>query len=446
MNKKLIGLSMILFILGFFMIIIDNVFAETYFSEDFEDFPTDWSISTNGAGTITKSDTQFYEGSYSCKIYSPSYSDRAYATQEFTQISGDHHLHFNIWVDSSVQPATISQIILLYDTSAGTVSFYPILKYQDSAYYLVEVSGEHISVISTEEWIKVDGYYNATNDKIKYYINDVYKGEFDSYGGVSEPHIIYIGDTSTVDQNGFYYLDNIVIDDETEGEPDNPPYYSNVGDNGVTQVGEDVTVSCYWEDDFELNWTIVSHNSTGNYQNFTVSCSGNASWSNKTFQLNYTSNIKVGYLFYGQDNASQWNSTSYYYITTTPLYIVFNHNNSTQGRFYVDLVYTANETENSYDYNETIFLLSATYNSSYVWCNFTYGETTVTENFYDYQTDGNRTLWCNFDVCNATGNGNGGYTETDLHEYFVLGAVISVFVSVIVMLIVIDKKDLIRGK
>jgi len=235
---------------------------------------------------------------------------------------------------------------------------------------------------------------------------------------------------------------------EYETVADNPPYYSNIDDNGITQVGEMVTCSSYWEDDFELDTCYIEHNATETPTNYSISVSGSSSWANKTFQLAFTKNVKVAYKFWCSDNASQWNSTSYYYITTTQLYVTFNLNNSTQGRFYIDLVNTANNTQNGYNYNQSIFLLGATYNSSYVWCNFTYSETIITENFNNYLTGGNDTVWCNFDVANITanGNGNGEYTETDLHEYFVLGAIISAVCVSISLVIIIDKKDLIRGK
>lgn len=234
---------------------------------------------------------------------------------------------------------------------------------------------------------------------------------------------------------------------EETAPPDDVPVYSSVGDDGVTQVGESVTVYSYWEDDFELDICYIEHNATETPTNYSISVSGSSSWANKTFQLAFTKNVKVAYKFWCSDNASQWNSTSYSYITTTQLYITFNLNNSTQGRFYVDLVNTANNTVNGYDYNETVFLLGATYNYNYSWCNFTYSETVIEENFYDFQTSGNETVWCNFDVCNMTSeNGNGEYTETDLHEYFVLGVIISAVCVSISLVIIIDKKDLIRGK
>ena len=229
--------------------------------------------------------------------------------------------------------------------------------------------------------------------------------------------------------------------------PDNAPTYSDVGDDGVTQVGEYVTVSCYWEDDFAIDTCYVEHNSTGTYTNYSIPVSGSSSWANKTFQLNYTSNIKVGYRWFCCDNASQWNITNYSYITTTPLYITFNLNNATRGRFYVDLVNTANNTQYGYNYNQSILLLGATYNNNYIWSNFTYSNVNITTNFYNYLTNGNNTIWCNFDIANITSSsGSGNYTETDLHEYFVLGAVIGGVCCVVFAIIIIGKEDLIRGK
>jgi len=391
MNKKLIGFSIIFSLLCSLMIIINIVFAD------------EWIRPTGHNDTDGRwfSETNIYDEAGTSTCGYNAYTSGSYFWGRFIEFS---------FPEISSNKLKFSVVAIWYEG-------YPV----DS----VDIDGYDGS------WFNIyQGTFSAAWNEKSFTERDITKVRFRYYF------------------NWYFEADVYMYDVQIweTAPPDNNPFYSDIGNNGVTQVGEDVTVSCYWEDDFELNWTIVSHNSTGAYVNYTVSCSGNASWSNKTFQLNYTSNIKVGYLFYGQDNASQWNTTSIYYITTTPLYLVFNHNNSTQGRFYVDLVNTANETENSYDYNETVFLLSATYNSSYSWNNFTYSETVITENFYNYTTDGNETMWCNFDVCNATGSGSGEYTEADLHEYFVLGAIISGICVIIGLVVIFDKKDLIRGK
>jgi len=425
MNKKLIGLSVILFLLSSLLGFINNVYA-------------DETTIYVGADAFVRDDYPDNNYGYDNNLFL------------FTQVDKNYRviLKFDLGgLDGglTVESATLRLDCWYVNNLVGGVTDVEVHRVSNDSWVEGGVTwGNQPSYGVVEDvqipfvgWVE----WNITDFVIDEYGGDdvvsvLLKNEVEDYDGTLRRSQYY----SSEYDSGSVKPELVVV----LGSGDNSPFYSNVGDDGVTQVGEDVTVSCYWQDDFELNWTVVSHNSTGSYVNFTVSCSGNASWSNKTFQLNYTSDIKVGYLFYGQDNASQWNYTSINYITTTPLYLTFNLNNSTQGRFYVDLGYTVNETQNDYNYNQTVFLLGATYNKNYTWCNFTDSETTVTENFYDYQTNGNKTVWCNFDVCNATGSGN-GYNETDLHEHFILGVIIAVIVS-FSFIIIMDKKDLIRGR
>jgi len=177
---------------------------------------------------------------------------------------------------------------------------------------------------------------------------------------------------------------------------DDPPEYSNVGDDGVTQVGEYVTVYSYWTDDFELDTAYVEHNSTGTPTNYSVSVSGSSSWVNKTFQLNYTV-VVVRYRIWCMDNASQWNVTSYSSITTTQLTLTFYLNNSTMGAFYVDSVEKSNGTTGSYDYDASVSLMGVPANSSFVFSKFQWDSNFAESNPYSYTTNGNRSIWCIFD-------------------------------------------------
>ena len=214
---------------------------------------------------------------------------------------------------------------------------------------------------------------------------------------------------------------------------DNPPTYSDVGNNGITQVGESADFWCFWEDDFALDTCYFSTNSSGSWYNHTLTVSGVSSWANKTLQLNYTSSVRVNYQWFCSDNASQWSNTSIYFLITTPLYITFNFNNSTMGKFYVDYVNTANETQNSYNYNESILLDGIQLSSDYSFLNFTWIGGNSLINNYDYYTSGNNTIWCYFGL-----SGISGIDES----YFVLGFVIA-GCSILFMVIVLkgEKKE-----
>lgn len=220
-------------------------------------------------------------------------------------------------------------------------------------------------------------------------------------------------------------------------EEDDFPFYSDINDDGVTQVGE--SVQCYIKiyDDFDIDGYILCHNSSGIYVNYTYNLDGVFTYISVTsgFVLNYTQNVLVRYMWYMWDNVSQYNQTSYYSITITPLYITFNLNNSTMGKFNVNHINTANETQNSYDYNQSILLDGIPLNSSYLWNNFTWIDDSTTTNNYDYYTSGNNTVWCNFDLVK---NGIGGIHE----DYFVLGFVIA-GCSILFVVIVLksDKKE-----
>jgi hypothetical protein len=219
---------------------------------------------------------------------------------------------------------------------------------------------------------------------------------------------------------------------------DNAPTYTNAANNGVTQVGETVSLSVQWQDDFSLDTCYFSTNNTGTWANSSLTVSGVSSWANTTMQLNFTSSTLIQYKWYCSDNASQWNTTQTYNITTTALSITFNLNNSTMGSFYVDTVLTANTTANTYNYNQSILLQGVTSSSLFVWQNFTWIGSSTTSNNYVYYTSGNNTVLCNFDVA-GTGTG-----DTNIYHRgygtILLIAVVALSVSGMVLIKVKYKK------
>lgn len=191
-----------------------------------------------------------------------------------------------------------------------------------------------------------------------------------------------------------FWIENHDISAEAE---DSYPEYSNAGDNGITQVGEDATFSVYLEDNLELDVCYFWLNNTGSGVNHTLSVSGVSSWANKTLQLNFTSGNRIEYRWYFSDNASQWVTTSLYYLLTTPLYITFNLNNNTMGNFYVNDILESNQTTIDYNYNESINLVGGAF-SNFTFLNFTWINDFSLNDNYDYITSGNNTIWCYFGI------------------------------------------------
>ena len=226
--------------------------------------------------------------------------------------------------------------------------------------------------------------------------------------------------------DGELYIEYSVISD-------NEPFYSNAGYDNITQVGESADFWVFWEDDFNLETCWFSTNNNGTWANISISVSGLSSWANISLQLNFTANMRVDWKWFCMDNASQWSDTSPYFLTTTPLYITFNFNNSTMGKFKVDNINTANETQNSYNYNQDILLDGITLSSDYVWNNFTWSDGNSIINNYNYTTSGNNTIWCYFGL-----SGVSGIDES----YFVLGFVIAgCAILFIVIVLKSDKKE-----
>jgi hypothetical protein len=72
-----------------FLVVSINQLRDTYktiFKDDFESFPSNWSIDTRG-GTVTKSSIVKLDGSYYLCIYSPDVTNNAYTYTNITEIS-----------------------------------------------------------------------------------------------------------------------------------------------------------------------------------------------------------------------------------------------------------------------------------------------------------------------------------------------------------------------
>lgn len=273
--------------------------------------------------------------------------------------------------------------------------------------------------IGVNTWYEIEYHIDRNTDHYAIeYGGSEYIGDFYQY--VDGIDAFFMHNLRT--QVGTLYVDNFFVRKYQEVEPthgpwgseesqtgDSYPDYYNVGDNGITQVGMTVTVYCNWTDDLNLDTCYLETNTTGTPVNSSISVSGTSSWANGTITLNYTAGLVVYYRWFCSDNASQWNTTSLYNITTTSLYLTFQINNSTRGRFYVDSVYTPGGTSYPFDYSETVFLLGATYSDSYVWTSFNWSGGSSEANFYNFSAISNDTITC---YLNEAGEGGTPETET----------------------------------
>ena len=187
--------------------------VDMYFIEYFENFPVGWTIASGNGGTITKSDLEFFNGSYSARVYSPLLNSYCYGYSLVETSMGDSITSFHIWIDPSIQPDGL-QIIGLQDTVLGGYVWRARLHYHDSNYYLQSDNGgvwTDVTLISPSTWEEVVIYFNDTSDKVHFYLNGLSKGEFDALQGDRNANRVYVGDVSNSVQKGFFYIDDLLI-------------------------------------------------------------------------------------------------------------------------------------------------------------------------------------------------------------------------------------------
>jgi len=196
----------------------------TFDSDNFENFPTGWTVVAINGGVVEKSSTQKHSGSYSCRIYSLASTAEACPYRDFTRLGAvNYHNQVEVYIDSSSVADNDILVAELYDVTTGKASVIALIKYHDGAYYLQNQktgSIEDVCTLTADVFHKIDAYYNYTTGKIHYYIDDVKQGgDWNSYSGASvRPSRNYLGDASTTAglMNGYIYLDDWVLDDATE--------------------------------------------------------------------------------------------------------------------------------------------------------------------------------------------------------------------------------------
>lgn len=250
------------------------VHATTYLSDDFESFTTGWTVGVS-LGTVNKTGTVYYGGSFSGRFYSTASSSMAYCWRDLASpTTADHHYSFWIYIESYTGTDRIT-IIELYNTTAATLSIYTGLTYHDSAYYVqAYYSGAYHDVftISATTWTQVEAYYNYTSGKVHYYKNGAKQGgDWDSHGGASiKVNRAYVGDLSTTSglQNGHICIDDLSVDNTPEPSPpsnnvvtlNSPPYA-----NSTSEAGIDFSFTATFYLGTIQNASLLIYNDTGSF-------------------------------------------------------------------------------------------------------------------------------------------------------------------------------------
>lgn len=285
-------------------------------------------------------------------------------------------------------------ISTIIENLVGGVDYYIVFmnKYSTMRLYYTSYGGSDVSVYKTEGW----GLFDNT---LTGFSTSTYK------------FCLYC----TYD---YYVADSI-------------PQSFNLNNDGISQVGINTTISCNWIDDIGLGGAYLEHNFTGVIQNISISISGLNDWANISIRNNFTYGLVGAYRQFAYDSLGQYNVTNYQYITFTPLYLTLCQNN-TYGNFYHNFNLVSNNTEYPYNYNETVLLLGATYNSSFIINNYVHELIEIEYNPYNYLTDGNKTIFCNFDIYTSGVGSLEGYIE---EEYILLFAIICFIIAIIIVFI-----------
>lgn len=226
----------------------------------------------------------------------------------------------------------------------------------DTCYFSTNNTGtwvnSSISVSGTDDWANTSITLNASLVVVQYmwYCND------------------------TVDQWNVTSVYSITLTDPY-------PWYSDVADDGVTQVGSTVSCSIRWWDNYDLDTCYFSTNNTGVWANSSCTVMGAWSWANKSVTLNSTFGLTVQYMWYCSDSNNQWNVTDVYSIVTTSINVTFCQNDFDMGSFlYGGVELTVNSTVVQCNYNQSFSLMAVPVNASFVFDSFVWDSTSSETN------------------------------------------------------------------
>ena len=215
MKSKFISI-LILGIMIVSLIPIHSVFAATIFEDDFDNADPlgSWTLSEVGVGDVSVSNSIYYDGNSSIKIYDPDGSNWAYMYQTIADYPDDFHSKWVFYVDSSVTPF-YGQIVTFKDDNNGRE--YPFYaNYTAAGKYMLEgyVGSSRVNLIEipTETWIVCDVFIDGIAKTYSLYVNGMLVGVGDgfTYGAPSE--LIEVG-SDNFSSDLVIYFDSIIIDE-----------------------------------------------------------------------------------------------------------------------------------------------------------------------------------------------------------------------------------------
>lgn len=416
---------------------------------EYEDYTTYTEVDEDSDITISENQIDVS----SIRRDANSYVIKDYGEDFFT---GDFEYMFDFYVDWGFTDCeggffTLANDVGAYDTISGN-DFITVFMYKTSANYIFvreRYSGStnqantgysfaddtwwYCNVSRTSNVFRVDVYYDSDRTSLRSYCQ-ITLNNVDDYRYVYVMH----GSSSGWKPDTTCSYSLAYHDFGLESEPDLEPYYNNAGDNGETTVGETLNVFCNWSDDYNLDTCYFSTNTSGVWSNSSLTVSGVNSWANTSLTLNYTYGIVVSYKWYCSDNASQWNTTLTYNVTTTSLNMTF-YFNYTDCSFFVDGITRTNGTILQFNYNQTVSLMGVTYNSTYNWLSFNatgYNLTTNPNSIFAVTEFNN--VWCYFGL---VGSGSGEYTEDDFETIFSIVIILIVVLLTLFTVFLINEKQ-----
>jgi hypothetical protein len=118
-----------------------------------------------------------------------------------------------------------------------------------------------------------------------------------------------------------------------------PPYFSE-GTSNTTMKGKPILFSAQVYDDSAVSGYKFSTNNSGSWVNDSFITASNGSWMNTTKILSSTKGGVIGYRWYANDSANDWNQTSIYTVTVTNLVPYFSTGSTNNSIFLQDTLFT----------------------------------------------------------------------------------------------------------
>jgi hypothetical protein len=193
-----------------------------FLTDDFESFPTNWTVGSGNGGTFVKSSAQAHAGTYSALSDSQGNAAYAYAYRNLTAIT--QNFHYQIWI-YPLSGITYDGILVCEPYNGTTVSFRVIVQTVSGTTYLRlgdPQSGSPLTICSLnlDAWNKIDVYYIRATGVLHIYLNGVKQDTNWTNEVVANisPNRFYLGDVSgtTTKYNGKLYYDDLLLDNASE--------------------------------------------------------------------------------------------------------------------------------------------------------------------------------------------------------------------------------------